>query len=153
MTRVADRAAQTATELMKAMTRLTARLRAESAPLDMPLTWSQITTLGRIVMDGPTTASALAQAEHVRRQSMAETLAALRSNDLITSDHDPTDGRKNLMSATPKGHTLSTTIPAVREAWLNVAIGELLQPGERQTLLKAAAVMKRIADTDRLAAP
>jgi DNA-binding MarR family transcriptional regulator len=152
MTRGAERAAQTATELMKAMTRLTARLRAESAPLDMPLTWSQITTLGRIVADGPTTASALAQAEHVRRQSMAETIEALRANDLITSEHDPTDGRKSLISATPKGHTLSTTIPAVREAWLNVAIDEL-QPGERQTLLKAAAVMKRIADTDRRAAP
>ena len=147
MSNGSEQAAEAATELMKAMTRLRARLRAESAPTDMPWTWSQLTTLARIVQEGPTTTSALAQAEHVRRQSMAETLAALQVDGLITSDPDPNDGRKTLITATRKGRALSKNIPAAREAWLNIAIQSLLDPVEQQTLRKAAAVMNRIADS------
>lgn len=140
--------AHTAAELMKAMTRLRARLRSESAPSDMAWTWSQLTTLGRIVAEGPTTISELAHAEHVRRQSMAETVAALRTHDLITAAQDPDDGRKTLISATGKGRSLLATIPAAREAWLASAITQALGPGEEQTLLKAAAIINRIADAD-----
>jgi DNA-binding MarR family transcriptional regulator len=139
---------QTATELMKAMTRLRARLRSESAPSEMPWTWSQLTTLGRIIAEGPTTISELAHAEHVRRQSMAETVAALRAHDLITAAQDPDDGRKTLITATAKGRSLLATIPAAREAWLAAAIRKALGPGEEQALLKAAAIMNRIADAD-----
>jgi DNA-binding MarR family transcriptional regulator len=148
---MADRsasAAETATELMTAMTRLRARLRAESAPAEMPWTWSQLTTLARIVKEGPTTTSALAHAEHVRRQSMAETVARLRADGLIRSDQDPDDGRKTLLNATPEGHALITTIPAAREAWLDVAFRTLLEPHELQTLQKAAEIMNRLADGD-----
>ena len=142
-------AAETAAELMKAMTRLRARLRAESAPDDMPSwTWSQLMTLGRIVDEGPTTVSELAQAEHVRRQSMAETVAALRAHGLITSAPDPDDGRRTLISATEEGRTLLETIPAAREEWLTVAIGKALGPDEQQALRKAAAIMKRLADSE-----
>lgn len=144
-----EQAPEAATELMQAMTRLRARLRAESAPSEMPWTWSQIMTLGRIVREGTTTTSALANAEHVRRQSMAETVAALRAEGLVASDQDPNDGRKTLISATPKGQALSATIPAARETWLIGAIHELLGPEERQLLVQAAALMTRIADSDR----
>src|ERR1700722_4052122 len=105
----------TATELMKAMTRLRARLRSESAPSEMAWTWSQLTTLGRIVARGPTTISYLDLAAHVRRQSMAETVAALRAQDLITAAQDPDDGRKTLITATDKGRSLLAAIPAARE--------------------------------------
>src|ERR1700733_2206118 len=140
--------AQPATELMKAMTRLRARLRSESAPTEMAWTWSQLTTLGRIVAEGPTTMSELAHAEHVRRQSMAETVAALRAHDLVTAAQDPDDGRKTLITATAKGRSLLETIPAAREAWLAAAITKALGPGEEQALLKAAAIINRIADAD-----
>ena len=140
--------AKTATELMKAMTRLRARLRSESAPTEMAWTWSQVTTLGRIVAEEPTTISELAHAEHVRRQSMAETVAALRAHDLITAAQDPDDGRKTLITATDKGRSLLATIPAAREAWLDAAIRKALGPGEEQVLLAAAAIMNRIADAD-----
>jgi DNA-binding MarR family transcriptional regulator len=143
-----QREAGTATELMKAMTRLRARLRSESAPTELAWTWSQLTTLGRIVAEGPTTISELAHAEHVRRQSMAETVAALRAHDLLTAAPDPDDGRKTLITATDKGRSLLETIPAAREAWLTAAIGKALGPGEEQVLLKAAAIMNRIADAD-----
>ncbi len=130
------------------MTRLRARLRAESAPAEMPSTWSQLTTLGRIINEGPTTVSELAQAEHVRRQSMAETVVSLRAQGLITSAPDPDDGRKTLISATEEGRTLLRTIPAAREEWLTVAISKTLSPDEQQALRKAAAIMKRLADSE-----
>jgi DNA-binding MarR family transcriptional regulator len=139
-------AAETAAELMKAMIRLRARLRAESAPDEMSWTWSQLTTLGRIIEEEPTTVSALAHAEHVRRQSMAETVASLRAQGLITSAQDPGDGRKTLISATEEGRSLVGTIPAAREEWLSLAIEKALSPGEQQTLLNAAAIMNQLAD-------
>ena len=141
------RPAETSDELMKSMTRLRARLRSESAPTEMPATWSQLTTLARIIAEGPTTTSALAQAEHVRRQSMAETVAALRANGLVASEPDPSDRRKTLIMATEKGKQLTATIPAAREAWLSSAIRASLDADEQQTLLKAAAIMNRIADS------
>jgi DNA-binding MarR family transcriptional regulator len=142
-------AAETAAELMKAMIRLRARLRAESAPDDMPSwTWSQLTTLGRIIDEEPTTVSELAHAEHVRRQSMAETIASLRAQGLITSMPDPDDGRKTLISASGEGRALLATIPAAREKWLSLTIGKALGPEEQQTLLKAAAIMNQIADSE-----
>jgi DNA-binding MarR family transcriptional regulator len=146
-----DRAQQapgTAGELMKATTRLRARLRAESAPRDMSWNWSQLTTLGRLVVDGPATTSDLAQAEHLRRQSMAEIVAALRAGGLVESKPDPSDGRKMLIHATPRGRALSENIPAAREAWLDSAITGMLGPDEQQTLLKAAAIMNRLADSE-----
>lgn len=135
-------------ELLQAMTRLRARLRAESASTEMAWTWSQLMTLARIVRDGPTTASQLAQAEHVRRQSMAETLSALRAGHLIESRQDPGDGRKALISATREGVALSKAVPEIREAWLSDAFQSMLTPGEMELLLEAGAIMNRIADCE-----
>ncbi|MEV6167422.1 MarR family transcriptional regulator [Streptomyces sp. NPDC051954] len=149
MTSAPEPEAEAAAELMKAMTRLRARLRTESAPGDLRWTWSQLTTLHRIVEEGAVTATELAQAEYVRRQSMAETLAALRSGGLITKSKDPGDGRKTLIHATPEGRTLIETIPAARVSWLGGAIAAHLSADERETLLDAAAIMNRIADSKR----
>jgi DNA-binding MarR family transcriptional regulator len=129
------------------MFRLRARLRSESTPSDMRWTWSQIATLNRIAEEGPTTVSGLATAEHVRPQSMAETVAALRQEGLVTGEPDPADARKTLVSITPAGRKLLSNIRPVREAWLEAAIEEHLTPTERRTLSKAAHIMERLADT------
>jgi DNA-binding MarR family transcriptional regulator len=141
------RSPETAAELMKAMTRLRARLRKESAPADMRWNWSQLTTLARIVAEGPVTTTELAQAEHVRRQSMAETVAALRADGLVEAQPDPNDGRKVLIHATGRGRSLPAAIGQSREAWLDSAIAGQLDAEEQQTLLKAAEIMNRIADS------
>jgi DNA-binding MarR family transcriptional regulator len=138
-----------ATELMTAMIRLRARLRSESAPSDMRWTWSQLAALGRIVEDGPTTMTDLALAEHVRRQSMAETVAGLRADGLVESQPDPADGRKVLLAATQKGRDLHKSIPAAREAWLGITMDAMLDPEEQETLREAAAIMNRLADSTR----
>jgi DNA-binding MarR family transcriptional regulator len=137
----------TAVGLMRAMTRLRARLRSE-APIvnELPVTWSHLTVLHRIVEQGPVTATELALAEHVRRQSMAETLAGLRASGLITDGKDPNDGRKVLVSATPEARTLVERSSATREAWLSKAISATLGAEERRVLDRAAEIMDRLAD-------
>jgi DNA-binding MarR family transcriptional regulator len=139
---------ETAAGFVKAITRLRARLRSETAPDEMPWTWSQLTTLARIVDEGPMTTSALAQAEHVRRQSMAETLSVLREHGLTVTEQDPNDGRRTLISASAEGRALTTTIPAAREAWLAGAMRKTLRPDEQQVLRRAAEIMNRIADAE-----
>jgi DNA-binding MarR family transcriptional regulator len=140
-------ATSVATELMTAMTRLRARLRSESTPNEMRWTWSQLAALGRIVADGPTTTTDVAQAEHMRRQSMAETIGVLRADGLVESEPDPTDGRKTLLVATRKGRDLLDSIQPAREAWLGVVMHATLNHGEQQTLREAAAIMSRLADS------
>jgi DNA-binding MarR family transcriptional regulator len=140
-------ATELAADLMKTMTRLRSRLRAESAPDDQRWTWSQLNTLSRVVERQPTTASELACVEHVRRQSMAETLAALRSGGLVTSSPDPDDARGSLIRATPTGLALAGTIPAAREMWLDNAIERLVDGDDRHVLAKAIAILNRIAES------
>jgi DNA-binding MarR family transcriptional regulator len=147
MSQRSRQALEAAAELMKAMTRLRARLRAESAPSDMYLNWSQLNALGRLVTDGPATTSDLAQAEHIRRQSMAEIVAVLRTGGLVEPKPDSSDGRKVLLHATQPGRDLIAIIPAAREVWLESAMTGMLSPDEQQTLLKAAAIMNRLADS------
>jgi DNA-binding MarR family transcriptional regulator len=133
---------------MTAMTRVRARLRAESAPSDIRWNWSQLTTLSRLAAKGPITTTDLAQAEHVRRQSMAGTISALRAGGLADARPDPVDGRKILIHATTQGQALAANIPAAREAWLEEVIANTLDADEQQMLRKAAAILNRIADSD-----
>ncbi len=113
----------------------------------MPWSRSQLTTLSRILEEGPTTTSALAAAEHVRPQSMAETVTALLRHGLVTRESDPTDGRKSPIAVTDEGRALIQSIPAVRETWLTAAIDRQLSAAERRTLTKAAQIMERLADS------
>jgi DNA-binding MarR family transcriptional regulator len=138
---------QVASELTMAMTRLRARLRLESSAPVRSWTWSQLSTLRRIVEHGPTTAAALAQIEHVRPQSIAETLAALKADGLVATAPDPADGRKSLLTATARGHEVSDSIIAQREEWLTRALDATTTPAERQLLAKAAAILTKLADS------
>lgn len=142
----APAARDVARQLPQAMVRLRARLRAESEPAGHRWTWSQITTLGRIAREGSTTVSVLAAAEHVRPQSMAETVALLRRDGLIATTPDPSDGRKTLLAVTDAGRDLIESIPAIRETWLEGAVDRNLSATERQTLAQAAQIMERLAD-------
>jgi DNA-binding MarR family transcriptional regulator len=135
-----------ATELTMAMTRLRARLRLESSAPVRSWTWSQLSTLRQIVKHGPTTAAALAQIEHVRPQSIAETLAALKADDLVTTAPDPADRRKSLISATARGRRVSDSVIEQREHWLTRALDAATSPAERQLLVDATAVLNRLAD-------
>ncbi|MFF2634862.1 MarR family winged helix-turn-helix transcriptional regulator [Microbacterium sp. NPDC057961] len=128
------------------MVRLRARLRAESAPENRSWSWPQVSTLNRLVTEGPQSVSALATAEHVRPQSMAETVAGLKEQGFVSGRKDPADGRRVLYSATDTGRELVSRIPEERESWLEGAISTSLSATERRTIAAAVAIMERLAE-------
>jgi DNA-binding MarR family transcriptional regulator len=138
--------AHVATELTLAMTRLRARLRLESAGPERGWTWSQLSTLRRIIEHAPVTAAALAQIEHVRPQSIAETIGTLRAEGLVETTKDPADARKSLITATPKGHAVAGQVITQREQWLTHALDAAATPAEVHLLADAIAVLNKLAD-------
>ncbi|BBG02594.1 DNA-binding MarR family transcriptional regulator [Pseudonocardia autotrophica] len=129
------------------MTRLRARLRLEQASVTTGQTMSQLSVLGRIGDSGPVTASELAQAEHVRAQSIAETVTTLKKQGLVEARPDPADGRKSLLSVTSAGRQLIDSIVDVRGAWLARAIEQHVTPDEREILAQATEILSRVADS------
>jgi DNA-binding MarR family transcriptional regulator len=136
-----------AVELALAITRLKARMRAESIPR-AGWTISQLAMLARIIEAGPITASELAQAEHIRPQSVAEIVNTLKAEGLVESRPDPTDGRKSLLSSTRAGRELRVQIATARESWMARAIDAVVGPDERAGLQDAIELLNRLAQVD-----
>jgi DNA-binding MarR family transcriptional regulator len=139
------RADEAAVELALAIKRLQARLRAEARPAE-GWTISQLSALRRLVGDGPTTASQLARAEHVRPQSMAAIVTTLRDGGLVTSSPDPDDGRKAVLRATAAGRRLVKARSESREAWLASAIDDLAARGRAEALGETIALLNGLAE-------
>jgi len=119
------------------------RLRAEHR-----LSISHGAVLGRLERGGPSTASGLAAAEHVRPQSMAYTLTELESQGLVTRDPDPKDGRQTLVSLAAKGRTVLAEERRRRDGWLAEAIRTRLTAKERRLLLEAIRLLQRLAEPE-----
>ena len=134
-----------AVRLAVAIKRLRARFR-EAAWASVQLPIAQVAVIKRLRDEGPATASALAVAEHVSHQAIAQTLAALKSTGLVRSAADPTDGRQRVISVTPAGNRLFESAIASRDAWLARAIGNVVSPRERAALGKSIELLERLAD-------
>ena len=140
MSRPSTEVASAAGELRLVLGQLVRRLRAEySFPV------AQASVLSRIDREGAQTTSALAAAERVRPQSMAQTLAELEAAGLIDRRPDPADGRRVLIELTPGGRERVLEARGRRQDWLAAAIAEELEPAEQQTLLAAVPLLRRLA--------
>jgi len=133
------------TELSLAIGQLLRRLRAESNADE--LTWSQTVALSRLEQAGSMTTADLARAESVKPQSMGATLAELEREGLIGRQPHPTDGRQVLFSLTDAGVEARRKRSAAKQKWLLAAMAKL-DPGEQQTLISAAALIKRLGESD-----
>jgi DNA-binding MarR family transcriptional regulator len=145
----AARADTLAVRLAVAIKRLRGRLReaAWSAGVELPI--AQLAIIKRLRDGGPTTAAALAAAEHVSHQAIAQSLAALKRAGLVRTAPDPDDGRKSQVHITPAGSRLFASAVASRDAWLAHAIEQTIPAGERSTLERAIQLLERLADADR----
>lgn len=132
------------TELLRATGLLLRRLRAESNPSE--LTWSESMVLGRLERSGWMTAADLARAELVKPQSMGTTLAGLEQQGLVQRRPHPTDGRQVLFGLTDAGAATRRGRALLKHRWIAAAIGRLT-PDERRTLIAAAALFKRLAES------
>jgi DNA-binding MarR family transcriptional regulator len=108
------------------------------------LTPSQLSVLSRLGKEGPASASDLAAAERIRPQSVAATLAVLEERGLVVRRPDPGDGRRQLVSLSREGTALFDDRRRHREEWLSRVLEERLTESERQTVIKAAALLDRL---------
>ena len=133
------------TDLSLAIGLLLRRLRAESNPDE--LTWSQTVALARLERVGSMTTADLARAESVKPQSMGATLAELEREGLVERQPHPTDGRQVLFALTDEGVEARRKRSAAKQRWLLAAMAKL-DDGEQQTLISAAALIKRLGEGD-----
>lgn len=131
-----------ASELRVVLGQLIRRLRAEHR---FPISHGSV--LGRLDREGPQSVSALAVAERVRPQSMAQTVGDLEGDGLVKRNPDPSDGRRQLVSLTANGTETLEADRRNREGWLVKAIEEL--PAEDQeTVGRAIVLLRHLADAD-----
>jgi DNA-binding MarR family transcriptional regulator len=137
----APSSAQLAHELRETVGRLVRRLRAEPGP-PVP----QLLVLGRLEREGPASISDLAAAQHMRPQSMAQTVRELEAAGLVARRPDPDDGRRAFIELTPAGTDQVHETRAAREDWLAATLERELDAGDRELLGRALAVLERVAD-------
>jgi DNA-binding MarR family transcriptional regulator len=123
------------------ISRLIRRLRIEHS-----FSISHAAVLGRLERAGAQTTSALAVAERVKPQSMAQTVAELVTDDLVSRRPDPSDRRQTLIELTELGREALVRERARRDGWLAGAIAEALSPGELAILEQAVPLLGRLAD-------
>jgi DNA-binding MarR family transcriptional regulator len=137
-------AAQAATDVRVVFGRVKRRLK-ELAEKD-DLTPSQSSVLSRLSTGGAASASELAALERVRPQSMAAILAKLRAVDLIERHPDPEDGRRQVVSLTTAGRRRIQGDRKIRQEWMARAFQDRCTEAERQTIIKALALIDEVVD-------
>ena len=130
----------TASELRIVLGQLVRRLRSEySFPI------AQASVLSHLDREGAQTTSALAAAERVRPQSMAQTLLELEGDRLISRHPDQSDRRQILIELTERGRGRLREDRRRREGWLAEAIATTLSADEQRTLIDALPLLRRLA--------
>jgi DNA-binding MarR family transcriptional regulator len=132
---------RTASELRVVLGQLMRLLRSEHS---LPL--SHATVLARLERGDAATASSLAAAERVRPQSMAQTIAELEAEGLVTRRPDPSDGRRALIELAPPGRAALDDDRRRREGWLSEAIAGHLSVDEQAVLAEAVALLGRLVE-------
>ena len=131
-----------ASELGGVIGPLVRRLRANKT---VPL--SQGTVLGRLCREGPQSVSELAQAEHVRPQSMAQTVSELEAAGLVSRRPDPVDRRRAMVEVTGEGLAVREHERRRRDGWLAQAIARELSREDQALLHEAVDLLRRLAES------
>ena len=101
--------------------------------------------MGRLDRDGAQSVSDLANAEHVRPQSMAQTVSELQCDGLVHKRPDPDDRRRTLVELSDLGAQVIRQERQRREGWLASAIASELDAEEQAVLAHAVTLLKRLA--------
>lgn len=142
----ADEVTDRASALRRGVTRLGRRLRLERPEQGEPLL--QLSTLALLHSRGPMTPGELAGAQRVQPQSLTRTLTALETAGLVSRRTDPGDRRRSLLMITDTGRRAIRNDVSQRDAWLAMAMAELLTPAEQELLRIAGQLMERLAEAE-----
>jgi DNA-binding MarR family transcriptional regulator len=122
---------------------LVRRVRAAAASQELSLTEAAV--MARLAKHGPATTADLARAESMKPQSMGTTIAALEEMGIVERKPHPTDGRQMNIELTAKGAAMRKSAKDAKRTWLAQAIAQLDEQ-ERETLFKAARIIKRLVE-------
>lgn len=128
-------------ELLGTSYRLLRRLRAEIYSGE--LSWTQLSVLSRLEATGELTTAELARHLVMTPQSMGTALTGMQKLGLIGSRPHATDGRQQLFSLTEAGINARSQARLQKQDWLTEVL-ERFSPAERQTLIDAAELLKRL---------
>jgi DNA-binding MarR family transcriptional regulator len=129
-----------AVRLRLAIVRVARRLRQEAGTELSP---SLNTALATIDRHGPMTPSEVAVRERIQRPTVTRLLDKLSAAGLVVRTPDPGDRRSSLVSITPAGHALMEELRTRKTAYLARRLEEL-DPEERATLERAAAILEKV---------
>ena len=95
---------------------------------------------------GPLALTELSMTAHVTPGSMSQTVNRLTEGGYAVRSRDPGDGRRVLFTATPLGRELVADARSRRHGWLNAHL-DALDPVDRETLARAATILRVIAES------
>ena len=116
--------------------------RAQAVSGDDGPTQTETLVLGYLHENGPMTPSALSTLQHVRPQTMGQTLDALAGQGWVERRPHATDRRQILISLTPAGRRALTKGRRLRQAWLVAELAQL-PANERRVLGSALTIFER----------
>jgi DNA-binding MarR family transcriptional regulator len=141
---VSDQYHELGVDLRTAVARMYSRFRSERA--DGELGDAALSVVIALEKNGPMTLTELSERARVTPGSMSQTVNRLAGGGYLTRSKDPADGRRVLLAATADGKRISVAARAHRESWLNGRLAALTDD-DRATLARAAALIRRIADS------
>ena len=131
-------------ELLSVVARLN-RMATRMATLEagLPIPYAQARLLAQIEDRAPARISELAAADHCSQPTMTTSVQRLEAAGLVVRQPDPADARAVLVSMAPAG---ATVLREVRERRAAVVAPYLnaLEPAERQTLVEAVEVLRKV---------
>lgn len=130
-----------ASDLRIATFRFARRMRTQRA--DDSMSDGQFAVLAGLSIHGPHTLGELAERERVSAPSMNRTVNCLQDAGYVERLPDENDGRKVVVSLTDAGRGVVDETTRRRDAWVEEALAELTPP-ERETLVAASALMRRM---------
>ena len=130
-------------ELTQSIGMIVRRIRAAAASHELSLTEASV--MARLDRDGPATIADLARAERIKPQSMGSAIATLEELGMVERKSHPTDRRQFHIALTAKGLSVRNSTKDAKRSWLAQAVTQL-NDEDRETLFKAGAILKRLAE-------
>lgn len=136
---------QLASQLRSTITRLTKKLRKQSATGER-LSLTERSTIAALDLHTELLPSELAAMEHITTQSMSQVLNNLLALGYITRTASETDRRKVIISLSPQGKEFLYQMRNERDEWLNKALTEVLTIEEQDDLQRALTALQKLVD-------